>query len=284
MECSADSAWDEDKLWALYCENGAQFYKNYHGSNITTWLIHGGTVLTTRLYITYGSDYKLDIVLSEETGKYDIEEPINFDPERLVLSLLVLIVLIYAFSLTIEPVVKLNIYNQCLNVNLVSPIYIVANEFGCHRTPTHKVHAGDAMKSGFMTLPDSASYGVLIYRLQRRQSPEATEICEDASDTIHLLVVWKFPEFEELYADVLLVEHAKGLEWNKDNLTSLYHKNINRFRLFSDSTTVTWSLDDNLALMTTFEITNEDRILDITISEAKRYNGTRAPAHIDLKR
>jgi hypothetical protein len=190
----------------------------------------------------------------------------------------------YIFSLFIEPIVKLNIHNQCSNVDLTSPTYVIANEFGCHRTPNHKVYAGDTMKSGFMIEPGDESYGVLIYRLQRRQSHESTENSEDTSSDTHLLVVWKISEFEELYADVLLVKHDSGFDWNKDELGAFYRKNINRFRLFPDSATETWSLNDNVALITTFGIMNEDRILNITISEIERYNGTRAPVHIDLKR
>jgi hypothetical protein len=283
IELNSDFIWDEDKLWALYYKYWHQFYKNYM-SNITTWLMHGDTVVTTRYDVTYGSDYKLDIVISEEAGKYDMEEPMKIDPKRSVLSLLLLIVLIYAISFSIPLVVKLDIHNQCSNVDLVSPTYATVNKFGCHRTPGHKVYAGDTMRSAFMIMPNNKSYGALIYKLQRKQLHESVEISEDTSSTVHLLVVWKFNTFEELYADVLLVEHDKGFDWDKDDLTDLYHKNSNRFRLFSYSTTETWSLDDNIALMTTFDIMNEDHILDITISEMKRCSGERAPAHIDLKR
>jgi hypothetical protein len=32
--------------------------------------------------ITYGPDYKLDIILSKGTGEYNIEEPIKIDPKK----------------------------------------------------------------------------------------------------------------------------------------------------------------------------------------------------------
>jgi hypothetical protein len=47
---------------------------------------------------------------------------------------------------------------------------------------------------------------------------------------------------------------------------------------------VLWTLDDNTALMITPEIMNEDRILDITISEVERDNGIWTLAYINLKR
>jgi hypothetical protein len=83
IECSDDFTWDEDKLWALYCDYNHQVNWDYE-SNIVTWLMNDNTVLKTRLDVTYGSDYKLDIVISEGTAKYDMKEPIYIDAKRLV--------------------------------------------------------------------------------------------------------------------------------------------------------------------------------------------------------
>jgi hypothetical protein len=146
------------------------------------------------------------------------------------------------------------------------------------------VYAGDTMRSGFMVRWDTESYGILIYKLQRKKSHEYTEINEDTSDTAHILLVWKISKFKELYADVLLVECDRRFDWNENNLGRLYDMNFKQDGLFSDITTKTWLLDDNIALMTTFEIMNEDRMLNITISEVERDNNTRIPIHIDLKR
>jgi hypothetical protein len=240
--------------------------------------------MNMNLDVTYGSDYKLDIALSEGTKKYGMKEPMKIDPKRLVLSLLMLSILIYAARLNIRPSFKLNIRNQCLNVDLVFPTYITSEELDCHRPPNYEVYAGDTMRSGFIITSDDASYGALMYELQRNQSHESTEISEDISSTIHLLVVWEISESEELCADVLLVEHDEGIDWDKYDLEEVYRKNSSRFRLCLDSTIETWLLDDNTVLMTTFEIMNRSHILDITITEVERDNNTRMPAHIDLER
>jgi hypothetical protein len=84
IELTPDFTWDEDKLWALCCIYNARIYNSYR-SNIATWLIHGDIAMTTRFDITYGSDYKLDIVLSEGVGEYDMKEPMRIDLKRLVL-------------------------------------------------------------------------------------------------------------------------------------------------------------------------------------------------------
>jgi hypothetical protein len=177
----------------------------------------------------------------------------------------------------------LNIHNQCRNVDLVSPTYITGEELECHKPPDYKVCASDVMRSAFIIKWSSEYCGVLIYRLRRKQSHESTEANGDTSNAAHLLVVWEISGLDKLYAGVLLVEHNRGFDWKKDNLEALYRKNSNRFRLCSDSTE-TWSLNNYMTLMTTFEVINEDQILDITISEVERNNSIKIPAHIDLKR
>jgi hypothetical protein len=290
IECTNDFTWDEGKLCTLYKEYEYQFCRDYK-SRIITWLMHGDAVMKTRFDITYGSGYNLDIIISEGIGKYSMVRPMKINSKRSVLSLSRLFVLIYAVSL-FEELVKLNIHNQCLNVDLVSPIYNISYGLECHRSPDHKVCAGDAARSDFIIKDTFERSGALIYKLQKRQTHESTETDKSTSSNAHLLVIWGIYEHKELlYADVLLVEHDKGFILSSDRLENLYHEN---FRLewdldsaiewFTDSAKKTWLMDDNTVLMTTFEIMNEDFILNITISEVERDNSTRMLAHIDPKR
>jgi hypothetical protein len=186
----------------------------------------------------------------------------------------------YTVSLSIQPSFELNIHHQSLNVDLISPTYITSNKLKCHRPPDYKVCAGNTMRSGFIIWSRNASYGALIYKLQKKQAHESVDMSKDTSNNTHLLVVWNFSE--ELYANVLLVKYDKTFD--KDDLKGLYHKNINRFKLHSDSAKEIWLSDDNIALMTTFEIKNEDRTLNVTISEVEKDNDIRMPAHIDHER
>jgi hypothetical protein len=89
-----DFTWNEDKLWALHYQYNNQFFKHYNYKTVT-WLMHGDTVIKTRCNAAYGSDYKLDIVISEETGNYNMDKPIQIDPKRLVLASMILLMLIY---------------------------------------------------------------------------------------------------------------------------------------------------------------------------------------------
>src|SRR5690606_4638740 len=152
--------------------------------------------IETRFNIKYGPDHKLDINISKGTDKCDAREPVKTGLKRLVLSWPMLIMLIYAVRLTIPLSFKLNIHNQCMNVDLVSPTYITGIELECYRPPDHKVCAGDTMQSGFIIKFNDAPYGVLVYRLQRKQLYESTEISEDASSTIQLLVIWCLHEYQ----------------------------------------------------------------------------------------
>jgi hypothetical protein len=87
IECANDFTWDEDKLWTLCKKYSDKFHKNYK-PNTCTWLMNDGALMKTRFDITYGSDYKWDIIISEGVWEYNIEKPIKIDPKRLVLSLI----------------------------------------------------------------------------------------------------------------------------------------------------------------------------------------------------
>src|SRR5690606_38399856 len=148
-------------------------------------------------------------------------------------------------SLSIQSSVKLNIHNQCWNIGLVLPIYITGDGLECYRSPTYRVYAKDIMRSGFViNKSDDASYGVLIYRLQRMQSNEFDEADEDTSSAIHLLVVWRTSESKKLYTYVALIEHAKAFTWNRDKLNKWYHANHDRLKERTDITSDTWFIDD----------------------------------------
>jgi hypothetical protein len=197
-----------------------------------------------------------------------------------------LIVLIYVVSLFMKSSIKLNIHNRCSNVDLISPSCITIGWLECYKPLNDKVYAGDTMNFGFIidTLYRTSD-AALIYKLQKRHMYDSTEIDKSISNTVYILIILDFfNESKRLRADVLLVEHDEGIDWNESHLEKLYSKNVDQFGLSFYSATETWSLDDNVALMTTSEIIDEDFILNITISEVERGNDARMPAHIDPER
>jgi hypothetical protein len=107
--------------------------------------------------------------------------------------------LIYSDSISIQSSFKLNIHSQCLNVDLISPVYITNDGLECYRAPGHRVCAGDAMRPSFILYTScNKSNGALIYKLQRRQSYESIEISKDTSGAAYLLVVWEISESKKL--------------------------------------------------------------------------------------
>jgi hypothetical protein len=86
IECTDDFTWDEGKLWALCYQFNDRFYKSYDCRSIT-WFMDDGSVMKTRHNVTFGSDYKLDIVISEEVGTFGRKKSVKIDSKRLVLSL-----------------------------------------------------------------------------------------------------------------------------------------------------------------------------------------------------
>jgi hypothetical protein len=101
IECIDDFIWDEDKLWTLCQKYSRRFYENYKSDRIT-WLIHGNAVMKTRFEVTYGLDYRLNIIIpegermkiiSKGTRKYNMKEPMKIYPKKSVSPLLMLMVL-----------------------------------------------------------------------------------------------------------------------------------------------------------------------------------------------
>jgi hypothetical protein len=277
LEYTDNFTWDEDKLWALQHQYNDKFLKDYH-YNPAMWLIHGNVVMKTGYNVTYGSDYKLDITISEEIGEYDMKRPMKIDPKRLVLSLSMLIVLIYMISLSIQPSFKLVIHNQCLNVDLVYPTYITDDGLECHKPPNYKVRAENIMKSGFIIKSNNASFGLLMYKLQREKKYESAETGEDTSNNVHLLVIWRISKSKELHAGVLLVEHTK--------LKKLYHENHGRLKEYNNTTSDTWFMDDNMALKTLFNAKDLKGNLELSIFifEEKKRDYAMRTFCIDLTR
>jgi hypothetical protein len=189
----------------------------------------------------------------------------------------------YTISLSIEPSLKLNIHNQCLNIDLVSPTYFTNDGTGCRRPPSLKVCAGSVMRPGLIvSYWSTGSTSALIYKLQRRRPHKSTEISKGTSSTVHILILWRLLfEPKELYVDVLLVEYDKGFDRYK--LEKLCYEDISRSRMYLDSATEIWLLDDNTALMTTFEVVNS-QLLNVTISEVEKDDCMRTLIHIDPER
>jgi hypothetical protein len=87
IECADEFTWDEEKLYALHRRYNYRFYMNYNDL-VLTWLTCDETMMKIGRKVTYGSEYKLDIILSEGTVSYDMKKPMKIDPTRLVITII----------------------------------------------------------------------------------------------------------------------------------------------------------------------------------------------------
>jgi hypothetical protein len=119
----------------------------------------------------------------------------------------------------------------------------------------------------------------LIYRLQRKESPESN--VNNASTNRQLLVIWKSDDRHEFVVCVMLVKHNNTITLDKDVLKKLDYSHIDLLRN-SQTIESTWVLDDEIALVTTLKCEKQICTTEITISEGTKENGCMVPRRISL--
>jgi hypothetical protein len=107
--------------------------------------------------------------------------------------------------------------------------------------------------------------GALVYKIQRRQH---TELAQDESKSIWLLVVWNGKHTKELHVRALLIEHNKRLD--EDRLKKLYQKRWPLLKERANATGGSWTLNNTTKLATTIKVTNRGYRWDIFISEERK--------------
>jgi uncharacterized protein YeeX (DUF496 family) len=108
--------------------------------------------------------------------------------------------------------------------------------------------------------------GILVYRVQR-QLTESNKLILDESKNIQLLVAWSGEYTKELHVYVLLVEHGKEFNWDKDKLRQLHQKYWQLLKERIHPIRSNWMLDDAAVLATIIKTMNGGYRWDIFISE-----------------
>jgi hypothetical protein len=186
-------------------------------------------------------------------------------------------VLIYVISLALQPLVTLNIHNQCKSISLTSPVYFIRGG-KWHATPDHKIDANTIMRNYLEhDSREDILEGALIYRIQKRNTIFAKFFQE--SKHIQFLVVWRIEHTKELYIRALLIEHESELD--EDKLRRLHQKHWYTLKTNVRPIKSDWVLNDGTMLTTTI-ITNEDHSCSIFITEGK--DNSMKPLWIDVDR
>jgi hypothetical protein len=191
----------------------------------------------------------------------------------------------YTVSFYAQLSFRLDIHNKCSNFDLVSPKYVTGDELECYDSPGD-VYAGATRERFFIIKSDNESYGVIVYKIRRKQKHESTKTSENTSSAVYLLVVWENSESKKLCADVLLIEYDKGFDWHKNNLNRLYYVNHGRLKECNGAISNTWLMNSDMALKTLFKVKGPRRSpeLSISISEEKIDNYAMRPFCIHPKR
>jgi hypothetical protein len=188
--------------------------------------------------------------------------------------------LIYVFSLTLQPSVSLNIHNQCQDVNMISPVYFMRGG-KWYGEPDQEIGVNAVMRD-YLEFYSGRNIleGALVYDIQRKMY-ESDEFVQDESKSIQFLVAWRIEHTKESHVCALLVEHGRKLD--EDKLMRLYQKCWHSLKARADLIERNWLLGDATVLTTTVTTMNEDHRWDIFISKGIKYNVER-PLWINAKR
>jgi hypothetical protein len=221
--------------------------------------------------------------------------------------LVTFLILICVVSLILHGTMDITVHNQYSDIELALPVYFYDGGTCCEH-PVERMDAEVMIKVGFTFGLDKLSGGILMYKAQRNTQSDhqsstdtiSTEVVEDTSKVMQLLVVWKIDSFREPKVNVVLVEHENELVLNEDKLAQLYSKvnnmplSYNREEIIFDydsddpsfdSSRRTWLMCDNTVLATTHKVVHEGgHELRIAISQGIKGEDTMRPIWIDSER
>jgi hypothetical protein len=169
--------------------------------------------------------------------------------------------LIYTVSLKFQLPPRMIIHNQCSKINLVSPTYF-GNGAICPELFGQQIDINAETRVCFEINATQDDFeGALLYELQRHVKSDdqhnmnilTTEINENDAKCIRMLAAWKVEGFR-LSVLLALIEHTKELTWNRVKLKKLYYENRRWLKRYVSTTLDTWSMDNNMALKTTFKV------------------------------
>jgi hypothetical protein len=197
-------------------------------------------------------------------------------------------------SLAPRGAMNATVYHQYSDIELVSPVYFcnrgIYNEY-----PVERTNDSVMMKIDFNFGLDKLPGGILMYEVQRERGvmsdrqPNAdatpTEVVEDTSKTMRLLVVWEIEHFGEPRVYIVLVKHDNELEWDEDKLAKLYDKVNEQFSSHYNSSRYAWLVRDDIVLETAYEVVQKESFeLKIVTSKGIKGWNTRQALWIDTER
>jgi hypothetical protein len=198
--------------------------------------------------------------------------------------------LIYDVSLKLQLPSCVTIHNQCLNTELVSPVYF-GNGAVYFKLFDQQVDIGSKMRVSFEINATQEEFEcALLYKLQiysDRQHGIDTSITENNDNKakcVQMFIAWKVKDFST-FVHIALIEHAREFVWNEDKLRRLYNKNHNWLKEHNVASTK-WLVDDNMTLKTSLKVRGlkGNFELSIAISGEEKDDYAVRPLCVDLER
>jgi hypothetical protein len=187
----------------------------------------------------------------------------------------------YTISFTYQPVMKVNIRNQCLNFKLTDRRCF--NSYAnWDKHPDWEVNSVSMTRASLIPLLPTFG-GALMYQLQRK----GVEFDDQSSSTyIWLFVAWKFGGYKEFFVLSHLMEYEKWCNWSEAKLEEYYQRYFSQLSIYTEPTKDKWLTRDGTVLTIELEadFMQRDGRLNITISEGIRDEHTKRAVWIDSER
>jgi hypothetical protein len=186
---------------------------------------------------------------------------------------------------------KVEILNKCSDIELVGPVHF-SDGATCHMPLDQKTTPDGKLDTIFkINLGRITFEGALTCRLRKKgiisgQQPnsDATNIDENESKCVQLLVGWKLERFQDPRIYVLLVEHVEKFVWNEDTLRKQHNEFRGRLNVHNGAVTSTWLMEDGSVLeLGLHAVGSRVYGIKITISETQKDDYTSVPMWIELK-
>jgi hypothetical protein len=204
---------------------------------------------------------------------------------------IVVTVLMYITSLRLQLSPCVNILNLCQNIKLISPIYFGSGAV-CSKLSDQRIDIGTKANASFeINTTRDAFEGALLFKLEKCSDnwhdvdASTTETNEKESTYVYMLAAWKAMDSEP-FVCVVLLEPTKEFTWNEDKLKELYNKNRDWLKKYDNTTIVTWLMDDNMILRTSFKVRGlkSNFGLSISLSEGRGVDYDMKPIWINTER
>jgi hypothetical protein len=191
----------------------------------------------------------------------------------------------------VQAAMNVEIHNGCSDVELIEPWYFSDGAVCCKKL-NERVAPGDILSTAFrIHIFRTAFEGALICGLRKKgtnsdqqSSVDTTNVDEDRSKHVQLIVGWKVTRFHDPRVYVLLMEHEERSAWDVDKLKKQHEDFHRRLHAHNCAVENIWLMEDGTVLKLTLDsVGNKEYGIKISISEVQWDDYATLPVPIEQK-